>query len=178
MEIETGFTDLELGESVAISGVCLTVAELKKGATVFYVSPETIDRTRLGALHENSQVNLERALLPNTRLSGHIVQGHVDGVARAIRIERREECYELDFELPENLARYVVEKGSIAIDGVSLTVNRIEANRLSVMLIPHTWTHTAFSSLKVNDPVNIEVDIMAKYLEKLCQPYQNQLKSR
>jgi riboflavin synthase len=175
LEIETGFKDLELGESVAINGVCLTVAELRDSSTIFFVSPETLARTGLGELGPQAQVNLERALLPHTRLSGHIVQGHVDGLARTLRIETvgsgETACYELELELPGSLCKYVVEKGSITLDGVSLTVNTTRENRIQIMLIPHTWTHTAFRALKTGAFVNVEVDVMAKYLEKLCQPY-------
>jgi riboflavin synthase len=174
LEIAAAFPDLVLGESVAVNGVCLTVAKVQPKSVIFAVSPETLARTGLGALKTDAQVNLERALLPTTRLSGHIVQGHVDGLAKILRIEKNGEYFELDFELPPKLSRYVVEKGSITLDGVSLTVNHIHENQIGIMLIPHTWNHTAFSSRSPGEFVNVEIDVMAKYLEKLCQPYLKQ----
>lgn len=170
--VETGFRDLVLGESVALNGVCLTVAEFgTPGQAVFFVSPETMERTSFQSLAPGSLVNLERALRLGDRLSGHIVQGHVDGIAHCRLIEERSEARYVEFELPENLQRYTVEKGSITLDGVSLTVNTIQDSKISVMLIPHTWNHTRFSQMKTGDRLNVEVDVIAKYTERLCQPY-------
>jgi riboflavin synthase len=175
--VETGFTDLELGESVAVNGVCLTVAEAAQLpgqgglTTLFFVSPETLERSALGSLAAGSRVNLERALLATSRLSGHLVQGHVDGLARVIESREVGECHALELELAPGLSRYCVRKGSIALDGVSLTINEIHGDRLRVLLIPHSWSHTRFPDLAAGDPVNVEVDVLAKYMEKLCQPY-------
>lgn len=170
--VETGFQDLVLGESVAVNGVCLTAAEFgKPGEAVFFVSPETMERTSFQSLAPGSLVNLERALKLGDRLSGHIVQGHVDGVAYCRMIEERSEARYVEFEIPENLRRYTVEKGSITLDGVSLTVNTLRDSRISIMLIPHTWNHTRFSQMQTGDRLNVEVDVIAKYTERLCQPY-------
>lgn len=174
--IETPFDDLQLGESVAINGVCLTVAEYDdRGNALFFISPETLKKTHLQNLTSGSSINLERAVSLETRLSGHLVQGHVDGMGRLLRVrevgEAADRCYELSLEIPEGLSRYCVEKGSIALNGVSLTINSMSGLVLSFMLIPHTWTHTQFKTLAAGDFVNIEVDVMAKYVERLCQPY-------
>jgi len=172
--IETGYRDLDLGESVAVNGACLTVADgsdLASGLVNFFVSSETLDRTSLGRLAPGSLVNLERALRMGDRLSGHLVQGHVDGLASCARIEERGGAYHVEFKLPASLVRYAVEKGSIALDGVSLTLNSVAGDTISVMLIPHTWTLTRFHQMKPGDLLNVEVDVFAKYTEKLCQPY-------
>lgn len=178
LRLHTGFTGLELGESVAVNGICLTVAEItgKSGAAdeevSFFVSPETLARTSLRSALPGTLVNLERAMQMGQRISGHIVQGHVDGQASCTRLEEQSGAWLLEFKLPRELARYTIEKGSIAIDGVSLTVNNcIGEDRIRIMLIPHTWTHTRFSQIKVGDLVNIEVDSVAKYIEKYTEKY-------
>lgn len=173
--LATGFTDLELGESVAVNGVCLTVTKVDlAGETNFHVSPETLERTNLGKLREGQAVNLERALRPMDRLSGHYVQGHVDGLGKILTLASDGESYLLEVLLPMVIGRYVVAKGSIALNGVSLTLNRIEEMgatglKVATQLVPHTWQHTSFSQSRVGDPVNVEVDILAKYVEKLCR---------
>jgi riboflavin synthase len=174
--IDSGFTGIALGESIAVNGVCLTVTEFTaKGEVFFSVSPETFARTNLGELaaSRDSRVNLERALRADERLSGHLVQGHVDGVGIVSEVSATPngEYHILAFEIPSELARYCVEKGSICINGVSLTLNSVNGSTVVVMLIPHTWDHTNLSNLKTGDRVNIEVDVLAKYVEKLCQPY-------
>ena len=169
LAVETNFTDLALGESVAINGVCLTVAEFEvSGNAIFYASPETLSRTNLGALEQGSRVNLERALRVGDRLSGHWVQGHVDGVGELTATRREGESWSLEIKFPEEMAKYFVEKGSVALNGVSLTVNSVQGNSMSLMIIPHTWQHTNFASLATGDPINIEVDILAKLLERQC----------
>lgn len=171
LTIHTGMPDLTLGESVAVNGVCLTVARLKDGGASFHVSPETEARTALPRLAAGADVNLERALTPASRLSGHIVQGHVDAVGQLLSISPQGESFRLAVSVPGALRRYVVEKGSIALDGISLTVNAIgpiqESFPIHIMIIPHTWTHTALRALKPGDPLNIEVDVLAKYVETL-----------
>jgi riboflavin synthase len=183
MRIETGFPDLTLGESVAVNGVCLTVTEFtSQGHALFFISKETLDRTNLGDLRSDSLVNLERALQAGDRLSGHIVQGHVDGIAILKNIQLQGESHLVEFEIPAEVSRYCVEKGSITLDGVSLTINSIQAAdpqsespsekaMISITLIPHTWNHTCFQGNQPGDRVNVEVDVLAKYVEKLCQPY-------
>ncbi len=179
--LETGLRGLALGESVSVNGVCLTVTDFDPaGVAAFFVSPETLDRSSLGALREQSRVNLERAVTPSTRLSGHIVQGHVDGVARLVSVEQVGEAggaaWSLVLELPDALRRYCVEKGSITLDGISLTLNAIRpaaaAGRfeIALMIIPHSWNHTNLGTLAPGAVLNVEVDVIAKYVEQLCRP--------
>jgi riboflavin synthase len=177
IRIATGFADLESGESVAVNGVCLTVTDFDAlGNAQFFVSPETLAKSSLGSLKTASLVNLERAVTLSTRLSGHLVQGHVDGMGKLLEVQERAESFQVRFEIPARLARYCVEKGSIAINGVSLTINFLErasahATVVGITLIPHTWTHTQFSKIQAGDAVNIEVDVLAKYVESLSKPY-------
>lgn len=176
--LNTGFKDLVLGESVAINGVCLTVAELtQEGVAAFFLSEETLSLTCLADLKAGSRVNLERALRPQDRISGHWVQGHVDGQARLVALDQETNDWKAEFEIPESLLRYCVVKGSIALDGVSLTINSILNRRVGITLIPHTWTHTRFSTMLIGERVNVEVDVLAKYMEKLCLPYLKPLNS-
>ena len=175
--IATQFTDLELGESVAINGVCLTVTETSaNGDALFYVSPETLECTNLGALEADSRVNLERALKVGDRLSGHWVQGHVDCTAPVTKISKESNAYLLKVRLPQSMLNYCIDKGSISLNGTSLTINRVlEDGQIEIQLIPHTWEHTNFSSLTVDSRVNVEVDMLAKYLERQCRNYKEQL---
>lgn len=167
---------LRLGDSVALSGVCLTVVRFLGSLATFELSPETLARTRLGAVSVGSRLNVERALRAGGRLGGHIVQGHVDGLGAVERLARQGEWVELDVRLPAALARYCVEKGSIALDGVSLTVARL-ADRsdgtaiVSIALIPHTLDRTSLGDARPGDPIHVEVDILAKYVERLAAPY-------
>lgn len=172
LKIENPYRDVELGESIAINGVCLTVAEqIASKEMNFFLSIETLRRSNLSDLSPGGRVNLERAMLPTTRLSGHWVQGHVDGLARLIAAEPIGESFHLEFEIDPLMCRYCVEKGSISLNGVSLTLNQVDENHLHVNLIPYTWNHTNLSLIKPGDYVNVEVDILAKYVERLCQPY-------
>ena len=169
--VATSFTDLALGESVAVNGACLTVTESREDRARFFVSDETLRLTNLSALQVGSKVNLERALTLSTRLSGHLVQGHVDGLARFEGAETLQSAeglsYRVAFNLPHGLSRYCVHKGSIALNGTSLTLNRVDGDRVEILLIPHTWANTNLSALSQGDTVNVEVDLMAKYAEKL-----------
>lgn len=183
LRIRTGYTDLQLGESVAVNGVCLTVTEsTHDGEALFYVSPETLARTQLGRLPAGASVNLERALRAGDRLSGHWVQGHVDGVGRVKRVRYLEEATELTVTLPPSLHRYCVTKGSVTLQGVSLTINAtgfvddVEPE-IQLLIIPHTASVTTLSELVPGDSVNIEVDVLAKLVENACQPYLAHLKS-
>ena len=174
--LETGWNDLEPGESIAVNGVCLTVTEFaREGRATFFVSPETLSRTNLGRLAGGARVNLERSVRLESRLSGHLVQGHVDGKARLTSISPEGGAHRLELALPAELARYCVEKGSIALDGISLTINSLAAGegetRIGVTIIPHTWEHTNLNTARPGDDINVEVDVMAKYVERLCQPY-------
>ncbi|HTL13400.1 MAG TPA: riboflavin synthase [Bdellovibrionota bacterium] len=175
LSVRTGFKDLALGESVAVSGVCLTVVAADADSTVaaFDVSVETLRRSNLGEFKAGSVVNLERALLPTTRLSGHWVQGHVDGLATLASITPEGETYRLEVELPADGKKYVVEKGSISLDGISLTVNGLIEDaqglpRIQLQIIPHTWRETSLHRRKAGDRLNVEWDILAKYVERLC----------
>lgn len=168
--IETPYSDASLGESIAINGACLTVAEMcGQNLYKFYLSQETCQRTNLGRLESGSRVNLERALKFEDRLSGHLVQGHVDGTGTLVEVRRAGESYELKIDIPEKLCRYVIEKGSITIDGTSLTVNSISGSTVSLMIIPHTWQYTTLGSKRVGEVLNLEVDMIAKYVERLTQ---------
>ena len=174
--IPTGWPDLELGESIAVNGVCLTVTEMDEaGAARFFLSPETLDRSNLGRLIAGSLVNLERSVALADRLSGHMVQGHVDGKARLVAVTPDSDARRLEFDLPADLARYCVEKGSISLNGISLTINSIEpapdGARIGITIIPHTWDNTNLSAAGIGDEINVEVDVIAKYVEALCKPY-------
>jgi len=178
LSLATGYGDLDLGESVAVNGVCLTVVRHDQtGLADFFVSPESLDRTNLGGLRAGDSVNLERAVTLSTRLSGHLVQGHVDGLARLIERHDDGGAWRVVFSVPASLHRFCVEKGSIALNGVSLTLNTVgpcepdQRFRVSLTLIPHTWTHTNLQHLALNDAVNVEVDVMAKHVEQLCRAY-------
>ena len=154
------------GDSIAVSGVCLTM--LEPGAHQFSAdaSRETLDLTTLGALREGSDVNLELALGLEDRLGGHMVSGHVDGTGQLVSRKPDARAERFEFELPANLSRYVAKKGSVCIDGVSLTVNEVNGNHFSVCLIPHTLEITTLGNLQPGDRVNIEVDLIARYLER------------
>jgi riboflavin synthase len=167
VEISTGFSGMAIGDSIAVSGVCLTVTRLDPGRFAAELSEETLGRTSLGGLAPGTRVNLERPVPVGGRLGGHVVQGHVDGTGAIRRIERRPGSVEMWFEPPPELQRYLVEKGSVAVDGVSLTVAGVEKHAISVALIPHTLDVTTLGDRAPGDRVNIEVDILAKYVESL-----------
>jgi riboflavin synthase len=159
--------DLALGESVAVNGVCLTVADIEPNGFTADVMQETLRRTTLGRLADGDAVNLERAVTPSTRLGGHIVQGHVDGVGTLSDRRTAEHWDEVDITIPAALSAYLVEKGSVTLDGVSLTVAAIAGDTLTVSLIPETLTRTTLGNRRIGDHVNIEVDVLAKYVERL-----------
>ncbi|HEV7470343.1 MAG: riboflavin synthase, alpha subunit [Pseudonocardia sp.] len=167
-------TDAAHGDSIAVNGCCLTVVD-EEGASedLFRLElvPETLKRTSLGAVVAGSKVNLERALPAGGRLGGHIVQGHVDGVGTLLGRTPGERSDEVRFSLPAELSRYVVEKGSICVDGVSLTVAGVDADSFTVALIPTTLADTTLGRRRPGDPVNLEVDIVAKYVERLTAGY-------
>jgi riboflavin synthase len=158
--------DLSLGDSVAVNGVCLTVTK-HNGDVSFDISPETMRSTDLGELHNGDRVNLERALRLSDRLGGHIVSGHVDNVGTVREIRQVGEYTFYTFDAPPDILRYVVKKGSIAIDGISLTVVDLDSRSFSVAIIPHTLTATNIGQRRVGDKVNLETDIIGKYVEKL-----------
>lgn len=160
-------SDVQPGDSIAVSGVCLTAVTLGTRGFGADVSNETLSLTTLGKLQAGDPVNLEKALRLADRLGGHLVSGHVDGVGKVISVTPDARSQRWLFEVPPALARYVAAKGSICIDGTSLTVNEVNDARFGVNLIPHTVEHTAFHARRVGDPVNIEVDVIARYIERL-----------
>jgi riboflavin synthase len=159
--------DVAVGDSIAVSGVCLTVVESAAGRFSADVMRETLSRSTLASADVGTAVNLERAVTLQTRLGGHLVQGHVDGTGSIMRREHTPNWDVVEISLPSSLARYVVEKGSIAVDGVSLTVASVEDGAFTVSLIPTTLERTTLGAKVVFDPVNLEVDVMAKYAERL-----------
>lgn len=165
--------DLKIGDSVAIDGVCLTVVRFNDAETVFELSSETYKNTIFPRRQTGDRVNLERALRLGDRLGGHIVQGHVDACARLLAIHKAGDFYEIDFSLDLTIRKYVVHKGSIAINGISLTISSLEEERFRVAIIPHTFHETSLSNLAVSDEVHIETDMIGRYIERLL-PYQNQ----
>lgn len=167
LEIQSTFTELTLGESIACDGVCLTVESSEPGAFQVAAGEETIRMTTFGGRAPGNRVHLERALRASDRLGGHIVQGHVDTIAKVVRCRPGREYTRIDIQLPEPHPRYVVEKGSICVEGVSLTVNGIVGDTFWVGLVPHTLAVTKMGDLRPGDRVNIEVDILAKYVERL-----------
>ncbi len=167
IECTTAVEDAVLGDSIAVNGVCLTVAELTGNGFIADVMQESLNRSSLGSLSVGSPVNLERAMAAGGRFGGHIVQGHVDGTAEIISRSPAEHWEIVRVSLPADLARYVVEKGSITVDGTSLTVSSIGPDWFEVSLIPTTLADTVFGSLPVGATVNLEVDVLAKYVEKM-----------
>ena len=172
LRIETGklpLEDVALGDSIATSGVCLTVTELPGDGYWADVSPETLSLTTLGTKGIGDSVNLETSLTLNTPLGGHLVSGHVDGVGQIETIIEDARFWRVKVAAPENLARYIAMKGSICVDGTSLTVNQVEGASFELTIIPQTWEETVFSEYEVGSPVNLEVDVIARYLERLSQ---------
>ncbi len=161
------FDSISLGESIAVSGVCLTVIESDASSFAADASSETLALTTLGTMAVGHAVNLERAMRPTDRLGGHLVSGHVDGVGRVLSIHDDARAQRWRFAAPPALSKYIATKGSICVDGVSLTVNAVDDAGFEVALIPHTVSHTAFSSTHIGDPVNLEVDLVARYVERL-----------
>ncbi len=163
-------SDLAIGNSVAVEGVCLTVVSLSDGSFTVEAVPETLARTTLGLRDRGDRVNLERPLSSSGRFDGHIVQGHVDGVGEVMAVVAEGENRRLRIRPPSDLLRYVVEKGSVTIDGVSLTVAALTLESFEVALIPHTLAVTTLGDRVAGDGINIEVDILAKYVERLLEP--------
>lgn len=162
-------SEIKIGDSVAVNGVCLTVTEFDSQTFAVDVMVQTLNLTSTGKLQEADQVNLELATKSSDRLGGHIVQGHVDGVAQVVAIEQEPKWQRMDIKLPEALMKYVVAQGSITVEGVSLTVGQLkdDADQVTVWLIPETLAKTNLSTKKIGDPLNIEVDVLAKYVERL-----------
>jgi riboflavin synthase len=176
LAVETALptAEIAIGDSVAVNGACLTVTAISLHTLTFDVSPESLSRTTIGKLRSGSAVNLERALRLGDRLGGHIVSGHIDCAGQLIRAENRAGNHQLQFTLPPEHARYLVEKGSVTIDGISLTINAVSQDGFSVNIIPHTYSSTTLGQLKVGDRVNIETDIIGKYVERLTSPWKSE----
>ena len=171
-QLETTFDDLRQGQSISVSGACLTVEASGDDFFEVFLATETVERTYLGEVAVGDELNLERALPANGRLDGHFVQGHVDGTGEVLAIDQLGEDWRMTFSLPPSLSRYVVEKGSIAVDGISLTVAARDADAFDVALIPETYEVTTLSEKSAGDPVHLEVDVVAKYVEQLVDGYQ------
>ncbi len=167
IESKKNLEDINIGDSIAVNGVCLTAVELDNLVFGVDISFETLKRSNLGFLKEGDIVNLERALRLTDRLSGHIVLGHVDGIGKVISVQRVGEFFLLKVAIEERLMRYCVEKGSVAVDGISLTISALEERMFEVAVIPHTFENTNLSARKPGDYVNVEVDILGKYVERL-----------
>ena len=163
--------ELKTGDSMAVSGVCLTAVDIKPDSVGFDLAEETWNRTSFSRIKPGAQVNLELPMRANGRFGGHIVQGHVDGTGKFIALDEvpGTDNFWLRIEIPPELARYVIFKGSLSIEGISLTVAKIESTRITVAIIPHTTEMTNLNSLKSGDPVNLEVDMIAKYVEKMMK---------
>lgn len=167
LEVACDLSDLTGGESVGVNGVCLTVSSVLAGGFTADLSEETLRRSSLSSLRRGDHVNLERAMPAGGRFGGHLVQGHVDAVGSVLDSTSMPASVEMRFSVPGHLHRYLVEKGSVAVDGVSLTVSAIDESSFAASLIPHTLASTTLGKKAVGDPVNIEVDVLAKYVERL-----------
>ena len=167
LEVPAGLTEVSPGDSINVNGACLTVVEKKGEILAVDVSSETLERTTFRDLREGEEVNLERAVRPVDRLGGHIVTGHVDGMGTIVEMKREGDFSRIRIEAPRNVMRYVVQKGSIAIDGVSLTVNECEGEEIQLTLIPFTLQKTTLLKKRAGDRINLEADIIGKYVEKL-----------
>ena len=166
-------SDTKDGDSIAVNGVCLTALDVASDGFSADVSQETLDRSTLGNLKEGSKVNLERAVTPATRLGGHIVQGHVDGRGTFISAVQSGDFYTVRIGFPEELSRYFVYKGSVAVEGISLTIAALADSHFDIAVIPKTWQLTNFSTLQPGDFVNLEADIIAKYVERMLALHDN-----
>lgn len=171
IEIETGYDtgDIEIGASVSCSGACLTVVDKGPGWFAVDASAETMARTKLGTWQKGSRVNLERALRVGDELGGHIVTGHIDGQCEVVSKREEGDSIRFQFQVPEEWSLYIAAKGSVTLDGVSLTVNEVEGDRFGVNIIPHTQKMTTFGELEVGGKLNMEVDILARYIARLSQ---------
>ncbi len=159
--------DAKSGDSISVNGVCLTALDIRPDSFAADVSRETLDRSTLGSLSKGSPVNLERAVTPSTRLGGHIVQGHVDGRGTFVAATQEGDFWTVRIGFPSEFARYLVYKGSVAVEGISLTVAALAEDHFDIAVIPKTWELTNLSSLKPGDPVNLEADVIAKYVERM-----------
>jgi len=174
LRISSAYSDLTQGESIAVNGVCLTVLEFGAGWFTVAAMIMTIGRTTVSGWKKGTRVNLERAMRGDSRFGGHIVQGHVDGVAVVEQVETKGDALVVDVALPDGLAETLVLHGSVALDGVSLTVNALKGDKLQVALIDYTLAHTALADLAKGSSVNVETDVIGKYVQRLAAPYLKQ----
>lgn len=171
-------TDCRVGDSISVDGVCLTVTEIYDSAFCMDVSGETLSRSTLKSLKQGDEVNLERALRLADRLGGHLVAGHVDGIGKILKKEPRQRSWFVKIGVDEQVSRYTIEKGSIAVDGISLTINHCEASFFEVNIIPQTRTETTILKKKTGDSVNIETDLIGKYVEKFLSSFKTAQKNK
>ena len=169
--IKTAFdlNKVPMGASIACSGCCLTVVEKTNNTFSVDVSAESLSKTNLGSWKEGSKVNLEQSLKLGDELGGHIVSGHVDGLAKLVKLEKEGDSHRLVFSVPDEFSKFMAPKGSVALDGISLTVNEVEGNRFGVNIIPHTWDVTSMGQRQVGDHLNFEVDTIARYVTRMLQ---------
>lgn len=160
---------IALGASIACSGACLTVVDKGDGWFAVDVSGETLSCTTLGEWRQDTPINLERALSASDELGGHLVLGHVDGIGRLDAVRPEGDNHRIEIEAPDDLAHFIASKGSVTVDGVSLTVNEVEGRKFGVNIIPHTWVHTAFADFKTGQAVNLEIDVIARYVARLME---------
>ena len=163
------FSDVKLGDSIASNGVCLTVTAMAGHAYRADISAETVSKTQYGRYKKGQRINIEKAMLPTTRFGGHMVSGHVDGIAQIDKVEKTGNSWQLFVSPPRELAKYIAHKGSVTIDGISLTVNELTSNGFRLTIVPHTAQETTIADLKSGASVHIEVDLIARYLERLLQ---------
>lgn len=166
----TVLDDLKIDDSIAVNGVCLTAVNVDRGRFVVEAVGETLSKTTIGYLQRQDRVNLERAMRLSDRLGGHIVQGHVNGVGKVTALQKRGENWFAEIQIPEQLTTYVIDEGSIAVDGISLTVATLKKNKVGISVIPHTFQSTIISEYTVGRAVNIETDFLARYVEKMLKP--------
>lgn len=167
VKVPSFFSDCHPGDSIAVDGVCLTITSVKGNLLALDVSPETLTRSTLGTIKPGGMVNLERALKLSDRLGGHLVSGHVDGTGMLEKIEREQRSWTIQIGIDQSLSRYLIEKGSISVDGISLTINRCMGNSFTVTIIPQTASLTTLLKKKVGNRVNIEIDMISRYIERL-----------
>lgn len=165
----SGLKDAEKGESISVSGACLTVEKIDGNVATFFLAEETLDRTWFNTVSRGDELNLELSLKPEDRMGGHIVQGHVEAVSEIVEVEELEKGWNFRFEKPGEFDRYIVEKGFIAIEGISLTVTEVGEDFFSVTIIPETWKVTNLSEKSAGDKVNVETDVTGKYIEKMVE---------
>jgi len=175
LTIQCDYADLVTGESVSLNGVCLTVRECGPGWFTAAAVVTTTGRTTIGSWSTGRRINLERAMRADARFGGHIVQGHVDAAARVTKVEKAGDAVLIDLSLPQGLTNTLVLHGSVTVDGVSLTVNGLDGDKLQVSIIDYTWRHTTLADLKEGDDVQVETDVIGKYVQRIVAPYMNSL---